>query len=537
MDWFKNLRRLLPERILSIELASIISRLRDWLKDARRSFPESIQSSEFASIVSQLIKRAREAIEAIPEKIQPFPDIPLVIDTRFVAWILFVILFISSAAMIKGIKDERAAQLALIGQELGSAFTELEGGDPFSLGDTRQPSLPSPAISTRIQVETTEPIVPAPGAGSTVASTGETQSFIPVVSGGGEPTRTPTPTASPTTKPTSTPGPVLPQTPVPTPTPTIDFGAVRQRLQDVDRDLGFAKIGFHTAVGGNRTGIGEWMRRLDEAGVPFFLKSADDAGPLFDAQQIIKDSDVPHTLVYRRSGDEYDTPDYNLPPVESARQHWQLHKDAFPSELDPEIVWIETINEVDKERSEWLGYFAIETARLALDDGYRWAAFGWSSGEPEVTDWTSPSMLEFLRFAGDFPDGIAIALHEYSYINEDIAHEYPFKVGRFQQLFDVVDRYDIPRPTVLVTEWGWEYDDVPSIDVALRDIEWAAAMYAPFPEIAGAAIWYLGDGYGAIAEKVQRFIVPVTEYSLGNYFAIPLPPDVAPIDPEQFRPR
>jgi hypothetical protein len=270
--------------------------------------------------------------------------------------------------------------------------------------------------------------------------------------------------------------------------------------------------------------------------VPFFLKSADDAGPLFDAQQIVRDSDVPHTLVFRRSGDEYDTPDYDLPPKEAARQHWQLHKDAFPAELDPEIVWIETINEVDKERSEWLGYFAIETARLALDDGFRWAAFGWSSGEPETNDWTSHSMLEFLRMAGDYPDRIAVALHEYSFISEDIAHQYPFKVGRFQHLFEIVDSYGIPRPTVLVTEWGWEYGDVPSVDEALRDIDWAAAMYAPYPEIKGAAVWYLGGGYEDIAVKAQRLVLPLTEYSMGNYYAIPLPPDVAPIDPELYRP-
>ncbi|MCP5097418.1 MAG: hypothetical protein GY943_17880, partial [Chloroflexi bacterium] len=31
------------------------------------------------------------------------------------------------------------------------------------------------------------------------------------------------------------------------------------------------KIGFHTGPGGNPTGIGDWMRRIDAAGIPFFL--------------------------------------------------------------------------------------------------------------------------------------------------------------------------------------------------------------------------------------------------------------------------
>ena len=278
------------------------------------------------------------------------------------------------------------------------------------------------------------------------------------------------------------------------------------------------------------------MHRLDAAGVPFFIKSADDAGPLVEAQQILRGSQVPHTLVYRRSGNEYDTPKYDLPPEEAARDHWQLHMEAFPPELDPNLVWIETINEVDRNRSEWLGRFALETARLAQADGFRWAAFGWASGEPEISEWQSPSMLAFLRLAGENPDRLAIALHEYSYIVDDIAHEYPYKVGRFQQLYQMTDQQGIPRPTVLISEWGWEYQKVPSNSQALQDINWAAELYAPYPEIKGAAIWYLGGGFARIADQAQKLIVPVTEFTLGNYFAIPLPPDQISINPEQYRP-
>jgi hypothetical protein len=166
------------------------------------------------------------------------------------------------------------------------------------------------------------------------------QAFIPYLSRPQPPTPTPT------------------STPLPTPTPTIDFAAVRSQLQAQGQELGFVKIGFHTAVGGNRRGLGEWINRLDQAGVPFFLKSADDAGPLFEAQEIVRQSDTPHVLVYRRSGNAYDTPDYSLAPQEAARRHWQLHKAAFPPELDPSIVWLETINEVDKERYVWLAQFA-----------------------------------------------------------------------------------------------------------------------------------------------------------------------------------
>jgi hypothetical protein len=331
-----------------------------------------------------------------------------------------------------------------------------------------------------------------------------------------------------------TPSPT--DTPVPTPTPTIDFTAVRQQLQANGQELGFVKIGFHTSVGGNRQGLDVWMRRLDEAGVPFFLKSVDDAGPLFEAQQLVQASGVPHTLVYRRSGNEYDVPNYSLSPDEAARQHWQLHRDVFPPELDPSIVWIETINEVDKNQSEWLAQFALKTAELAWADGFKWAAFGWASGEPEPEHWQTPSMLEFLRLAAANPDRLAIALHEYSFLPDDIADLYPYKVGRFQTLFQIVDQYGIGRPTVLISEWGWAYQDVPSVSVAMQHIAWSADLYAPYPQVKGAATWHLGCCFSDVDDQTQRLIAPLTEYALGNYFAIPLPPNQAAIDVERKRP-
>ncbi len=348
------------------------------------------------------------------------------------------------------------------------------------------------------------------------------QAFLPVVGAGPAPTATPTPTHT--------------STPSPTPTPTIDFAAVRAQLRAQGQELAFVKIGFHVGVGGNRHGLGEWMRRLDMAGVPFFLKSADDAGPLLEAQEIARASSVPHVLVYRRSGNDYDTPDYSLPAAEAARQHWERHRAAWPPELDPSLVWIETVNEVDKNQSVWLARFALETARLALADGFRWAAFGWSSGEPEVADWQSPPMLEFLRLAAANPDRLAIALHEYSFMAGNIADQYPYKLGRFLQLFQVCDQYNIPRPTVLITEWGWEYQTVPPPERAMDDVAWAAGLYAPYPEVKGAAIWYLGGNFGEIHNQAQRLIVPVLNYALGNYFAVPPPSTRVPANPELYRP-
>lgn len=325
----------------------------------------------------------------------------------------------------------------------------------------------------------------------------------------------------------------------PTPIPTLDFAALQAQLQAEGQMLAYNKIGFHAGVNGTMEGLEEWMRQLDAAGVPFFIKTADNAEPVYIAQELMKQSGVPHTLVYRKAagGDFYNVPNYDLPPAEAAQIHWQIHIEAFPPELDPGLVWLETINEVDKNRSEWLAQFALETAKLALRDGYKWAAFGWSSGEPEPEDWQSPVMLEFLRLAAANPDRIAIALHEYSYLVDDIGHEYPHKIGRFLDLFRICDQYGIPRPTVLITEWGWTYEDVPEPDQAIRDIDWAARLYAPYPQVKGAAIWFLGGGnFGEIHVETQQLIRPLTDYSLRHYFSAPLPPEQAPVDPEPYAP-
>jgi hypothetical protein len=321
----------------------------------------------------------------------------------------------------------------------------------------------------------------------------------------------------------------------PIPLPTVDFAAVQAELQARGKDLGFVKMGFHITLLEDREILDEWTSRLDQAGVPLFIKTVDNAEPLFLAQEMMKVSGVPHTLVYRSTGGE---PYYEIAPELAAQVHWEEHRDKFPPELDPNLVWIETLNEPDRTKAEWFGQFALETARLAMADGFRWAAFSWASGEPEPEQWQTPSMLAFLQLVGENPERLAIALHEYSFLKEDLAHEYPYKVGRFQELFRIADERGFARPTVLITEWGWEHDNIPSVEQAMRDLEWASNMYAPYPQIKGAGIWNLGIGccFGDISDQVQQIVEPLTLYSLTNYFEIPQPPEQQAIDPEQFRP-
>lgn len=361
------------------------------------------------------------------------------------------------------------------------------------------------------------------------------------------PSLTPTPLDTPTITPTNLPSifssPSVSPSPTATPFSPIemvvaypaDLRQIGENLNASGLSLAYSKIGFHVSIGGDMEGLSEWMRQLDAAGIPFFLKSVDYAGPIYEAQQLAKASGVPHTLVYRSSAD---LPNYDLSPEEAALEHWNKHMELLPPELDRRVVWLETVNEIDKGRSEWQARFSIATARLSLADGFRWAAFGWSTGEPEVYDWETPAMLFFLRMVSMHLDRLAIALHEYSGTTTNIAFEYPDRIGRFMQLFDVCDRHNIPRPTVLITEWGWTYNRVPPVNQSMADVAWAAKLYAPFPQVKGAAIWHLGGGvtFGNIADPAQKLIEPVTDFTLTHYYIVPPYWVGASADPDLYQP-
>jgi hypothetical protein len=321
--------------------------------------------------------------------------------------------------------------------------------------------------------------------------------------------------------------PLPPPLPPPVPvavTEPFDVDSVRAALEAEGKELGLARIGFHVGPDDGDTDpeLLAWMAALDAAGIPFVLKSVDNAEPVLQALEMKVASGVPHVIIYRRSGAGLDVPIYTLPPEDAAVVHWERHRLDFPQELLPykDQFWLETVNEIDKERVSWLGLFAQETAELAMADGYNWAAFGWASGEPDVEHWAAPEMLDFLRLAGAHPDRLAIAVHEYSYDRDDVSEGYPWLVGRFQLLFEVVDARRIPRPTILITEWGWTHEELPTPEAALEQIAWANWLYAAYPQVRGAAIWYLGPNFGGISERARLLIEPVREYALHHYFEV-----------------
>lgn len=292
------------------------------------------------------------------------------------------------------------------------------------------------------------------------------------------------------------------------------------------------KIGFHAGPGGNHKDISEYYQRLDEAGIPFVIKSVDHYGHIHESSQY---TNADHVRIFRMSnradnGPQFDTPRYDLSPLEAADAHWSMTLEHLSPEFDKEKVWLEVINEPDKNRAEWLAEFSLYIAAKAGAAGYKVAFFGWSSGEPEPEHWEGEKMLALLRVCAENQDTLAIALHEYSFLVDDIYDQFPYKIGRFAVLYDVCKRHGIDEPTVLITEWGWTLNDVPAAEVAIIDIDSVAKIYALYRGVRAAAIWYLGtfEGSSAIANKTQKLIKPVTELALSTEYGDPIPPTKPP---------
>jgi hypothetical protein len=275
--------------------------------------------------------------------------------------------------------------------------------------------------------------------------------------------------------------------------------------------------GFHYGPGGNATGSKEFALALDAAGIPVIAKSTDSTTGIYDLQEIMRSSIIPHVPVFRLSTSgqgwiyDFDVPRYDLDPHSAALIHWNETKARIPKELDPELTWIEVINEVDKNRSEWLALFAQHIATVALRDGYKILMFGWSSGEPDPAHWAGKEMINFLRMCAAQPERLGIAVHEYDYGHfgpEDPRVAW-WHYGRYQDIHAVCDQYGILRPTIVVTEWGWSYQDVPP-----QVVDWsekASRLYYNEPNVLGCALWYLGPGFGGIANKLNPFMMPLKD--------------------------
>ena len=302
----------------------------------------------------------------------------------------------------------------------------------------------------------------------------------------------------------------------------------------------FCKIGFHAGVGGNRTGIGDYMRRLDAAGIPLSVKGADDAGLAVEAAQYARSSGVRHNILLRFTqpgGAHDDVPDFSLPPEQAAREHWQRVKQSIPPEIEPikDLIWIEPTNEIDTHtRAAWLGWFCYHIGRIANADGYKVALAGFNAGQPEPDHWQLPGFKRYLADCAARPDQVAISIHEAKLTDMHAPPQsfVPQLLGRFLYLFATCDLLGLARPTVFISEWAWSYNTMPEPDKAMDDVKWLCRFLARYPTVRGVFLWNLGGGsqWSDLPHKLQRLIAPITQHTLNTAFDepedAPLPAEV-----------
>ena len=290
------------------------------------------------------------------------------------------------------------------------------------------------------------------------------------------------------------------------------------------------RVGFHIGSNSSAAGWGEHVRALDSAGIPAVVMSVAGEGLGDIVSCWDNGSQVDHVAVVR-SLSHNDVPMYDT-SIEYAVNEWLYryvpHIGNDVKKYHKRII-TKHGNELDKNKIQWLAdfYTALHPALLQTMgwESHRICVFNFSGGEPEKSQWES--IIPFLRLAGENPDKFVIGVHEYSGSEVDIMYEYPDRVGRFQNMFDVCDNAGIPRPVFAVHEFGWRDIAIPpTTNEAMYDIDKAMTMYAQEAgdKFLGAGIWTLQEWQDSgINGRVQMLIEPIKILTLNKEYDAPDP--------------
>lgn len=331
-------------------------------------------------------------------------------------------------------------------------------------------------------------------------------------------------------------------------------------------EAGKSVIGFHVAMGGNKNGLGRWMRGLNAAGVPVFIKGADVYGEIGEAIEVGNEYGVQNNLIYRPIMESpYDVPQYHRRPSEAASDHWKYTKTQLPPEFSKSKVWVEPLNEPrgvtdpddpnwgNMDAVDWLGEFSYYVGMMAIRDGYKVVLPSFNAGEPvagfegEDNGYEQPGMLQFLALCADDPEHVALGVHEYSWsLWQDGQTPYdwmPSLWGRCEAALAACDLHGISRNiNIFVTEFGWAHDNVPQVPEGMGHLEIYDKWAGRWPQIKGAALWTLQSGWSNVSDKLQPYIDDLIEYQTSTEFPRgeqpqmtflgTMPGDVTPPDPE-----
>lgn len=301
------------------------------------------------------------------------------------------------------------------------------------------------------------------------------------------------------------------------------------------------KISPHVAPTGH--GIpSEFFSELIALDIPVFCKAVDTARNIYDIQQLAYQTPNPHKHigVFRKHDPYWEVPEYHLSPQEASNRNWQWHIARIPPELRKEWIWIETINEPDQTvaKADWIGWFMYHHGLKAVTEGRKFCGPGYAPGNPDEGAWDTPGMLAYLALCDEYPNSLAIALHEYSLHPTEIftkkengnivpcsKEESGRLVGRFTDLVDTCQRNNLNVPKIFMTEWGYTLWEIPNNpQTAINQMVEVWDYYYKNYDI-GAGIWYLGDGWQGIHEKVYNLVrrengIPLKQAIIENEFEV-----------------
>ena len=285
--------------------------------------------------------------------------------------------------------------------------------------------------------------------------------------------------------------------------------------------------GFHTATVCYCDGIGDYLTDLAKSGNIIAAKCVDGTASLMDFQREIQNGAEGYG-VYRCLIDD-DVPPYGAPVDVVARNYLEKVNEAWPPELDKSIFYVEVMNEVDQNHSDWLGGLLYEISILFMEHGYNFCGPGWGPGQPELKNWCTLGMLKFLRLCSENPDRLAISLHEYAYDN-DMADTISFQMGRVIDMNLACRENRIVPPKVFVTEFGWSYQTAPSHQDGVPQIIDMLHWYIKnAPNVVAIFLWALdkNPNWADISKIINPYMTPL----LNNINTIDWPQPEVPSDP------
>lgn len=279
-----------------------------------------------------------------------------------------------------------------------------------------------------------------------------------------------------------------------------------------------AAAGFHVSEPALTNGIGAYFDAMLANGQAVLSKGNETAGVVYTLQE--KARKYPGSLaigVYRKShfpnfgNTADDVPIYGADPVAMAKLYWDEVDRTWPAELDKNWVWVEFPNEVDKNRSAWLGQLLFYLGGEAINRGYKYLGPGWSAGEPEISDWDH--FAGYLQLCQVHPDRLGISLHEYSYdMAGPLVDKTPWLMGRVSQLNGWCAINNIVPPLVIISELGWSYNDAPPAKEGVGQLKDMMLWYLKHaPNVMGWALWALDkdDKYASLAKKINPYMAPL----------------------------